>query len=187
MTIAGQAKESEAAFRQAMTIKQKLADDNPAVTEFRNDLALSHRNLGEVLSQTGRTSESEAEYRKALTIYRKLAEENPTVSEFRGNLADGHSSLAFLLHRSGQTAESQVEFKKALTIRQKLADDSPAVTKIQADLAASPPQSGIPSVRVGQAVGGGSGISQGSGDLSTADRERSLCYRISSSTGEQPP
>ena len=85
-----------------MAIKQKLADDNPAVTEFRNDLALSHRNLGEVLSQTGRAAESEAEHRKAMTIYQKLAEENPTVADYRGNLADSHSSLAILLHQTGR-------------------------------------------------------------------------------------
>ena len=29
-----------------MALYQKLADDNPAVTEFRNGLALSHINWG---------------------------------------------------------------------------------------------------------------------------------------------
>ena len=42
----GKQSEAEAEFRKALAIGQKLADDNPAVTEFRSDLAGSHNNLG---------------------------------------------------------------------------------------------------------------------------------------------
>ena len=45
-----------------------MADDNPAVSEFRNSLTLSHNNLDWLLQQTGKAVEAEAEYRKALEI-----------------------------------------------------------------------------------------------------------------------
>ena len=57
---------------------QKLADDNPAVTEFRFDLAIEplqprHRRC------TGKPSEAETELRKAIALLQKLADDNPAV------------------------------------------------------------------------------------------------------------
>ena len=46
----GKPAEAEAEFRNALAILQKLADDNPAVTEFRSGLGYSHFNLGLLLS-----------------------------------------------------------------------------------------------------------------------------------------
>ena len=65
----GKLKEAEAEYRAALAIHAKLADDNPAVTEFRSRLASIHNNLGVLLSQTGKPAEAEAEYRAALAIH----------------------------------------------------------------------------------------------------------------------
>ncbi len=46
----GKIAEAEAEFRKALAIQQKLADDNPAVTAFRDSLAISHNNLANLLS-----------------------------------------------------------------------------------------------------------------------------------------
>ena len=46
LSSTGKPSEAEAEYRKALAIQQKLADDNPAVTEFRSRLALSHNNLG---------------------------------------------------------------------------------------------------------------------------------------------
>ena len=42
----GKPSEAEAELRKAIALLQKLADDNPAVTDFRYALASSHANLG---------------------------------------------------------------------------------------------------------------------------------------------
>ena len=165
LNVAGRPAAAEAEFRKAMTIKQKIADDNPAVTEFRNDVALSHRNLGETLSQEGRPSESEAEYRTAVAIYQKLAQDNPAVSEFRSSLADSLSSRApaapdgpvdgiggRVLQGAGDTA--------------KAGRRQPGGHRVPARPGSQPPQSGLPTGGVGQAVGGGKGVSHGDRDLS---------------------
>ena len=81
---------------------EKLADDNPAVTEFRSSLATSHNNLGSLLAQTGKPAEAEAEYRTALAIQQKLADDNPAVTEFRSRLADSHNNLGVLLSETGR-------------------------------------------------------------------------------------
>ena len=106
-------------------IREKLADDNPAVTEFRSDLAQSHYNLGLLLWKTGRSSEAEAESQKALTIRQKLADDNPAVTDFRDSLASSHYYLAWVFQQTGKVKEAEAEFRKVLAIRQKLADDDP--------------------------------------------------------------
>ena len=122
----GKPAEAEAEYRKALALWQKLADDDPAVTDFRSSLADSHLNLGNLLSKTGKPAEAEAEYRKALAIQQKLADDNPAVTGFRSGLADSHFNLGILLSKTGKPAEAEAEFRKALAIRQKLVDDNPS-------------------------------------------------------------
>ena len=124
-------------------IYQKLADDNPAVTEFRSGLAHATTTSAILLSETGKPAEAEAEYRTALAIQQKLADDNPAVTEFRSSLATSHNNLGILLSQTGKPAEAEAEYRKALAIRQKLADDNPAVTEFRSDLAGSHNNLGI--------------------------------------------
>ncbi len=92
--------ESEAEFREAMAVRQKLANDDPTLTEIQSDLAQSHHNLGYLLSDTGQPAKAEAEYRKSLVIYQKLARRQPSASpgsETAWRMAT--STLASCCHR----------------------------------------------------------------------------------------
>jgi len=71
------------AFESALAIRQKLADDNPSVTESQSDLAESHNNLGFLLRDIGQLAEALKAYESALGIWRKLADANPPSSSFR--------------------------------------------------------------------------------------------------------
>ena len=86
----------------ALAINQKLADDNPAVTQSRVYLASRHVASGDLLAKTGKSSEAEAEYRKALAIQQKLADDDPAVTYFRDNLALSYNILGRLLASDGQ-------------------------------------------------------------------------------------
>ncbi len=128
----GQESQEEAEFRRALDIYQKLADDNPAVTKFRSDLAFSHNNLGLVLMD-GRPSAAAAEFRKGLALYQKLADDNPAVIAFRSDLAYSHNHLGWLLWNTGKLAEAEAVLRNALAIHQKLADDNPGDTRFRLD------------------------------------------------------
>ena len=65
LSHSGKQSEAEAEYRKAIALYQKLADDYPAVTQYRSDLASCLNNLGLLLNHMGRQSESEAEFRKA--------------------------------------------------------------------------------------------------------------------------
>ena len=111
----GRPAEAEAEFRTALALHQKLAEDNPAVTEFRSGLAHSHHEpRPSCWRQTGRPAEAEAEFRTALAIYQKLADDNPAVTEFRSGLALCLKHFAALQAWFGQDAEWRTTCRRAL-------------------------------------------------------------------------
>ncbi len=125
---------AEAEYRKSLAIRQKLADDNPAVTWFRSSLAVSHYRLGELMSNTGQPAKAEAEFRKALEIQQKLADDDPAATGFRSGLAARHFNLGILLSGTGKSAEAEAEYRKAVAIRQKLVDDYPSDIDLRDDL-----------------------------------------------------
>ena len=84
-------------------IRQKLADDHPAVTEYRTSLADSHFDLSMLLLNGGKPAESEAEYREALAIRQKLVDDNPSVIDFRRGLSFGYLRVAASRRGLGRT------------------------------------------------------------------------------------
>ena len=117
-----------------MAIQQKLADDNPAVTDFRNRQAQGHNDLGILLSDTGKPAEAEAEYREAPGIRQKLADDYPAITEFRSRLAASHHNLGHPAGGDGQAVGGggRVSPGHGDSI-EKLADDDPAVTAFRAN------------------------------------------------------
>ena len=75
--ILGRSQDSENAYRRAVALGQQLAADFPTRPEFRQDLAMSHNNLGLLLNATGRLTEAEAAYAEALAIKKQLAADFP--------------------------------------------------------------------------------------------------------------
>ena len=116
----GRSWEAEAEYRQALAILQKLADDHPAVTEFRFFLANSHYSLGYLLLDTGRATEAEVESRQTLAVFQKLADDDPLNPDCRNELANAHSSLADVLRAVGRAAEARAGYDRAIAIHERL-------------------------------------------------------------------
>ena len=51
------------AFEESLAIRERLARENPSVTEFQSDLAMSHSNIGILQRETGRPAEALASLR----------------------------------------------------------------------------------------------------------------------------
>ena len=125
------------AYQESQAILRRLAEANPAVTEFQSQLADSHNNLGALLSATGKPVEALAAYESALAIWRRLAEANPAVTEFQSRQAGSHNNIGTVLRETGKPAEASEAYESALAIRRRLAEANPAVTKFQSHLAGS--------------------------------------------------
>jgi tetratricopeptide (TPR) repeat protein len=116
---------AEAEYRLAIALEQKLADDHPAETQFRRDLAGSHLNLGWLLTETGKPSEAEAENRTALALFRKLTEDNPQDPYHRHNAATCKNNLSVLHRRLGRPAEARDHCEQALAVHEALVKENP--------------------------------------------------------------
>jgi serine/threonine-protein kinase len=124
----GESEHAEAELLTAISIWQKLSDDNPAVVGFRTSLARSRRLLASVLWLR---DNEESEYRKAMAVFQRLVNDYPAVTQFRRDLGESHMSLGVRLLDKGRPAEGEAEFRASIEIFEKLADDNSAVTEFR--------------------------------------------------------
>src|SRR5262249_29483846 len=74
-------------YTQARKIRQKLVKDNPAVTEYQNDLAVMLHNMGALLEEEGKRGEALKVYTQAREILQKLVKSHPAVPKYQKDLA----------------------------------------------------------------------------------------------------
>jgi serine/threonine-protein kinase len=131
----GEYKEAEAAYRQALALRQPLAAEFPDRTDYRYDLAANHNNLGILFRATGRTREAEAEYQKALDLYQRLVDAEPARVEFRQDLTNVHNNRGLLWSQTNRPAAAEAEYRTAIRLRQQLAADFPQRPEFRYQLA----------------------------------------------------
>ena len=101
-----------------------LADEHPAVTDFRDQLAGIYNDLGYLLLSMGKLSEAESKVRRAIAESQKLADEHPAATEFRLRLATSQNSLCYILFRAGKPREADAETVRALRVYEGLPSHS---------------------------------------------------------------
>ncbi len=137
--ILGRSRDSDNAYRRAVSLLQQLADEFPTRTEYRQELAFTHNALGHLLyHDSGRPKEAELAYLEALAIQKKLAAEVPGQPGFRQALAGFYNNLGGMLRldpaRLKAAESAQVE---ALAIREQLVVAFPDLPNIHRALAMS--------------------------------------------------
>ena len=120
--ILGRSRDSESAYRKAVSLRQQLADEFPTKTEYPDQLAHTHNVLGMLLHhESGRLKEAESAYLEALAIWKKLAAEVPGRPEFGQALAGTFNNLGNLLFLdTARLKEAESAHAEALAIRQRL-------------------------------------------------------------------
>jgi tetratricopeptide (TPR) repeat protein len=131
---AGQTTEAIGRAREATAIRERLAREHPAVTDYQSDLAESYNQIGNLLSETGYQAEAILSYRRALELRERLAADNPTVTTHQSELANIRDNIGSLLASAGQTAEALELHSAALATRERLAKDDPLIPTYQHDL-----------------------------------------------------
>jgi tetratricopeptide (TPR) repeat protein len=129
--------EAEKDYDQALSIYKQLAADFPARSEFRQELAVSHNNRGNLLHDTGRLKEAAQAYDQALSIRKQLAADFPSRPEFRRELASSHNNWGILLYTTSRLAEAEQAYDQALSIRKQLVADFPSRPEFRQELANS--------------------------------------------------
>lgn len=155
--------ESEAAFREALTVYRRELGDDP-------DVAMVIGNLGNLLADTGRAEEAEAALREALEIdLRHYRPDHRVIAQDRDNLA-----WALRLQADFEAAET--EYLEALEIRRKIYGEShPDTIEVMGNLADLYSDSG----RYEQAVASLRFVMERFGEILQADHPHHSQARIS--------
>jgi tetratricopeptide (TPR) repeat protein len=139
----GELEEAEKDYDQALIVQKQLVADFPLRPEFRQYLANSYNNRGNLLRATGRLPGAEKDFDEALRIKKQLAADFRSRPEFRHDLAKSHNNRGDLLREMGRTKEAEQDFDQALSIFKQLADDFPARPEFRQELALSHNNRGI--------------------------------------------
>ncbi len=84
---AGKPAEALKSLESAREFYQKLADDNPSVTEFVAGLARTQDNIGIMLHESDKPAEALKSLESARKVRQKLADDNPSVTWYQEELA----------------------------------------------------------------------------------------------------
>jgi tetratricopeptide (TPR) repeat protein len=110
----GRRDEAEKEYRAALALWEKLAEQFPALPDYRRGLAKSHNNLAKLLADLSRRDEAEKAYRAALTLREKLAEQFPAVPDYTVEMGLGYSDFGNLLLHQGQAQAAVPWLDKAI-------------------------------------------------------------------------
>ncbi len=112
----GKPSEAAAEFRAALAVQQKLADDNPAVSEFRNYLASSHTDRSDMLRRLGRPTEARDALERAIAIREVLVKQVPGITMFRSHLAWSYRRRGLALRDLGDAAGAAADTRRAMAL-----------------------------------------------------------------------
>jgi tetratricopeptide (TPR) repeat protein len=91
-----------------------------AEPSFQNDLAASHKLLGQLLDKATFREEGERALRRAIDIRSKLREAYPDRPEYRQQLGAALDTLGTFLWKAGRLPEAEQVHRQALEVRQDL-------------------------------------------------------------------
>lgn len=105
--------QTEMALLYALTERR---DEACTVAEIKDDTAMFHHDLGNLLYRSRRFDEAEREYKEALRL--------------EPDFARAHANLGFLLKRLKRVEESVQEFEMALASKEQLPDSGERIMKV---------------------------------------------------------
>ena len=93
--------------------------DNPDVTEYRMELAVTYINLGELYFNTDKSAEALDIYNEAMRIQEPLVRDNPDVTKYKRDLAGIHLNMGVVYFERGlgQLQEALECYERALELK----------------------------------------------------------------------
>jgi serine/threonine-protein kinase len=133
----GELKGAEAAYRDALAVREQLAADCPSEPDFRNQVSRTLNNLGILLKAQGRLEEAEAAHREGLVLSKQLAADISARPDFRQVLAKQYRNLGSVLSAAVRLPEAEAACTESLAVCKQLVMDFPTRADFRKDLAGS--------------------------------------------------
>ncbi len=113
----------------------ELLNAEPARTEPRAQLAVSHNNLGLLFAARSEADRARQEYAKAIEIQTRLVSEHADDPVFAGQLAESEANLGLLLDQLGDAKGAEQSLRASVNVLRPLADSQVGQPKLARDLA----------------------------------------------------
>jgi serine/threonine protein kinase len=107
-------------YERAIGLYEALAADFPRGPDYRYYLAMSHDQLGRLLTDNRNSKEAEAQHLQAHALFKQLADGLPTEPKYRYGLARSHDGLGNALRGLEKLADAEAEHRKAVDIHKQL-------------------------------------------------------------------
>ena len=170
----GKPAEALAAYSKALAILQKLADANPAVTEFQSDLAESHHNIGRMLCRMGKPAEALAAYQQGAGHPAEAGRRQPRLSPtIQSDLA---GATQHRLVRDGEAGTRRWWRSGRHCHPAEAGRRQPRRRHLSESLGLEPQLHRPTAVAVGEAGGGAGSVPEGTRHLSEAGRRQPHGY-----------
>ena len=89
-----------------MSIRERLAKENPASIQIQVALSGSHYNLGNVHNAMGHLDQALESYGRALTIQERRAREDPTDVDYAMGMAACHEGIGLVQRKMGHREQA---------------------------------------------------------------------------------
>jgi len=161
----GSVSAAEDSHRKSLTIRERLAQADPANAQAQRDLSVSYERLGDLAVQRGDLSAAQQAYHQSLEICERLAQADPANAQAQRDLSVSYNKLGDIAVQRGDLSAAQQRYQQCHEILERLAQADPANAEAQRDLSVSYNKLG--------------GIAVQRGDLNAAQRmyQQSLAIR----------
>ena len=96
------------------------------MTEYQENLAAIHYNIGLCLSQKGKLADARSAYQEALAIRERLAREHPEVPDLASTMGATLNNLFVLDWSEGRLSEGRVRLRQVVALQRKALAMNPA-------------------------------------------------------------
>jgi serine/threonine protein kinase/Tfp pilus assembly protein PilF len=117
--------EAENLYARTIDLQEKALAARPRNIRFREELALSHDDLGQLLWLEGRRAEAEASCRRALRMRESIAKDNPANRRFFSYLARSQQNLTAMLIATGRSKEAELTLEECIPRLNQLVTEYP--------------------------------------------------------------
>jgi serine/threonine-protein kinase len=114
------AEEALSSYREALAIRQRLAQENPAVTEYQEELARIDFDIGSLDDRRGKPDEATELYRQAVDRQRVVVATSPAAAPALRTLARQLGKLGQAQRKLGRPAQAIDNFREACELFERL-------------------------------------------------------------------
>jgi tetratricopeptide (TPR) repeat protein len=125
------------AYRDGLTIMERLAAADRTKNEWQSDLSISHNRVGAVLVAQGKLEEALKAYRYSLVIRERLAAADRSNTRWQRDLSISYHYAGNVLVAQGKLDEALKAYRDGLAIQERLAAADRSNTQWQRDLSIS--------------------------------------------------